>query len=76
MDHALACAGPPPPTEQTRGTQNPGLGGRRREGSLEPRRGPPSAPSALGAAQKYSLTLFPLFPHLFPMKWWDRILLY
>ena len=22
-------------------------------------------------AQKNSLTLFPLFPHLFPMKWWD-----
>ena len=50
MDHALACAGPPPPTKQTRGTQNPGLRGRRREGSLEPRRGPPSALSALGAA--------------------------
>lgn len=26
MDHALACAGPPPPTEQTRGTQSPSLG--------------------------------------------------
>ena len=24
-------------------------------------------------AQKNSLTLFPLFPHLFPMKWWDRM---
>ena len=24
-------------------------------------------------AQKISLTLFPLFPHLFPMKWWDRM---
>ena len=23
-------------------------------------------------AQKNSLTLFPLFPHLFPMKWWDQ----
>ena len=22
---------------------------------------------------KWSLTLFPLFPHLFPMKWWDRM---
>lgn len=49
VDHALACAGPPPPAEQTRGTQNPDLGGRRREGSLEPRHGPPSALSALGA---------------------------
>ena len=24
-------------------------------------------------AQKNSLTLFPLFPHLFSMKWWDRM---
>ena len=24
-------------------------------------------------AQKNSLTLFPLFPHLFPMKWWDQM---
>ena len=24
-------------------------------------------------AQKDSLTLFPLFPHLFPMKWWDQM---
>ena len=23
--------------------------------------------------KKWSLTLFPLFPHLFPMKWWDRM---
>ena len=23
--------------------------------------------------QKNSLTLFPLFPHLFPMKWWDQM---
>ena len=23
--------------------------------------------------QKWSLTLFPLFPHLFPMKWWDQM---
>ena len=22
---------------------------------------------------KWSLTLFPLFPHLFPMKWWDQM---
>ena len=22
---------------------------------------------------KKSLTLFPLFPHIFPMKWWDRM---
>ena len=31
--------------------------------------------SDLGAppAQKKSLTLFPLFPHLFPMKWWDQM---
>ena len=25
------------------------------------------------APKKESLTLFPLFPHLFPMKWWDQI---
>ena len=24
-------------------------------------------------SKKYSLTLFPLFPHLFPMKWWDQM---
>ena len=24
-------------------------------------------------SQKKSLSLFPLFPHLFPMKWWDRM---
>ena len=24
-------------------------------------------------AQKNRLTLFPLFPHLFPMKWWDQM---
>ena len=24
-------------------------------------------------AQKQSQPLFPLFPHLFPMKWWDRM---
>ena len=24
-------------------------------------------------AQKNSLTLFPLFPHLFPMKWWGQM---
>ena len=23
--------------------------------------------------KKQSLTLFPLFPHLFPMKWWDQM---
>ena len=23
--------------------------------------------------KKWSLTLFPLFPHLFPMKWWDQM---
>ena len=23
--------------------------------------------------QKISLTLFPLFPHLFPIKWWDQM---
>ena len=27
--------------------------------------------SDFGAPQNKSLTLFPLFPHLFPMKWWD-----
>ena len=33
------------------------------------------SPSALilGPPQKYSLTLFPLFPHLFSMKWWDQM---
>ena len=25
-------------------------------------------------AQENSLSLFPLFPHLFAMKWWDRML--
>ena len=25
------------------------------------------------APKKQSLTLFPLFPHLFPMKWWDQM---
>ena len=24
-------------------------------------------------AQENSLSLFPLFPHLFPMKWWDQM---
>ena len=28
--------------------------------------------SDFGAPQN-SLTLFPLFPHLFPMKWWDQM---
>ena len=28
--------------------------------------------SDFGAPQNKSLTLFPLFPHLFPMKWWDQ----
>ena len=27
--------------------------------------------SDFGASKNKSLTLFPLFPHLFPMKWWD-----
>ena len=27
--------------------------------------------SDLGAQKNKSLTLFPLLPHLFPMKWWD-----
>ena len=33
------------------------------------------APSAviLEPQKNKSLTLFPLFPHLFPMKWWDRM---
>ena len=30
------------------------------------------SPSDFGASQN-SLTLFPLFPHLFPMKWWDQM---
>ena len=29
--------------------------------------------SDFGAPKDKSLTLFPLFPHLFPMKWWDRM---
>ena len=29
--------------------------------------------SDFGAPQNKSLTLFLLFPHLFPMKWWDRM---
>ena len=29
--------------------------------------------SDFGAPQNKSLTLFPLFPHLFPMKWWDQV---
>ena len=29
--------------------------------------------SDLGAPKNKSLTLFPLFPHLFPMKWWDQM---
>ena len=29
--------------------------------------------SDFGAQKKKSLTLFPLFPHLFPMKWWDQM---
>ena len=33
------------------------------------------SPSAviLEPPQKWSLTLFPLFPHLFSMKWWDQM---
>ena len=30
------------------------------------------SPSAV-ILESQSLTLFPLFPHLFPMKWWDRM---
>ena len=29
--------------------------------------------SDFGAQKKESLTLFPLFPHLFPMEWWDQM---
>ena len=29
--------------------------------------------SDFGAQKKQSLTLFPLFPHLFPMKGWDQM---
>ena len=33
------------------------------------------SPSAvIFESKKVKLTLFPLFPHLFPMKWWDQIL--
>ena len=31
------------------------------------------SPSAVILEPKKSLTLFPLFPHLFAMKWWDQI---
>ena len=30
--------------------------------------------SDFGAPKKSSLTLFLLFPHLFPMKWWNRMI--
>ena len=35
----------------------------------------PQSPSAviLEAPQKISLSLLPLFPHLFAMKWWDQM---
>ena len=29
--------------------------------------------SDFGAQKDKSLILFPLLPHLFPMKWWDRM---
>ena len=29
--------------------------------------------SDFGVPQKWSLSLFPLFPHLFAMKWWDQM---
>ena len=29
--------------------------------------------SGVGAPENKVLTLFPLFPHLFPMEWWDRM---
>ena len=29
--------------------------------------------SDFGAQENKSLPLFPLFPHLFPMKWWDQM---
>ena len=31
------------------------------------------SPSAVILEPKKSLTLFPLLPHLFPMKWWDQM---
>ena len=31
------------------------------------------SPSAVILEPKKSRTLFPLFPHLFPMKWWDQM---
>ena len=31
------------------------------------------SPSAVMIPKKQSLSLLPLFPHLFPMKWWDRM---
>ena len=30
------------------------------------------SPSAVVLEPKWSLSLFPLFPHLFAMKWWDQ----
>ena len=30
--------------------------------------------SDFGAPPKWSLSLFPLFPHVFAMKWWDQML--
>ena len=32
-----------------------------------------SPPAVILEPQEYSLSLFPLFPHLFPMKWWDQM---
>ena len=32
-----------------------------------------SPSTVIWSPQKLSLTLFPLFPHLFPMKWWDQM---
>ena len=31
------------------------------------------SPSAVISAQKNSQSLFPPFPHIFPMKWWDQM---
>ena len=33
----------------------------------------PSASAGTLEPRKYSLSFFPLFPHLFAMKWWDQM---
>ena len=33
----------------------------------------PSPSAVIWIPRKYSISQFPLFPHLFPMKWWDQM---